>query len=275
MQLDIVLRIEGFWIDRPQLEISAKVLTDLLLTGVDSDGFTQEVRTSHSFFAHTKASSAAQAKPRPPEPVPQETEKVSNAVVAVSVLVAVTICASCGGAILYHRSFTRRRPSVSTKDVPQALESPHSDAAPASVYSFENISPVGSSAGLGLLLSVFSSRSSGSTSPDSSQEHLHGTNEEAPAVTKEAESHESNQEAPVDTDEVHPFSGIIPPMIVIDNIDDASCCPTENTNGVARSPNKAIVPTKRLGASPAFIKALNSSHKSQAGAPSALEDAML
>lgn len=271
LQLRIVLRIEGFWIDRPQLEVSAKVLTELLLKGVDSDGFTAEVRTSHTFFAHTEASSAAQAEQRPPEPVPQETKQVSSSMVAVSVIAAVTVCASFGGAVLYHRSLIRRRPTVSTKDVPQASETPHSHAAPASVYSFENLSPTGSSAGLGLFVPVFSSRSRDSTSPDSSQKHSHESNQDA----NEAESHESSQEAPVDTDEAHPLSGIIPPMIVIDNIDEAGHCPTENMRCVVSSQNKAIVPTKRLGASPAFIEALNSGHKSQERDPSALADAML
>jgi hypothetical protein len=275
IELEIVLRIEGFWIDRPQLEVSEKVLTELLLKGVDSDGYTEEVRRSHSFFTHAKASSAAQAKPQSPEPAPQETKKDSNATVAVSVLAAVTICAFFGGAMLYHRSYTRRRPTVDTKDVPQAFETHHSDGAPASVFSFENLSPAGSSVGLGRLISVFSSRSAGSTSSNSSREHSHEPDQEAPVVTEEAGYHEPNQEAPVVTEEAHPLSGIIPPMIVIDNIDEEGLCPTKNTSGVVSSQNKAVVPTKRLGATPAFIEALNSSHKSQGGAPSALADAML
>jgi hypothetical protein len=192
-------------------------------------------------------------------------------VVAVSVIAAFAVCASFGAAVLYRSSSIRRRLTCGTKDVPQASETPHSHAAPASVYSFENLSPTGSSAGLGLFIPVFSSRSRDSTSPDSSQEHSHELNQDA----KEAGSHESSQEAPVDTDEAHPLSGIIPPMIVIDNIDEEGDCPTENTRCVASSQNKAIVPTKRLGASSAFIEALNSGHKSQERDPSALADAML
>jgi hypothetical protein len=64
-------------------------------------------------------------------------------------------------------------------------------------------------------------------------------------------------------------------MIVIDNIDEEGDCPTENTRCVASSQNKAIVPTRRLGASSAFIEALNSGHKSEERDPSALADAML
>lgn len=262
VQLEIVLKLEGFWIDRPQLEVSDLALTDLLLDGVDSDAYTEELRKSDEFYAGATASSAAQAETQPPTSVePAETKKTGT--ITVSVLAAVTVCAFFGGAVLYHKAFTRRYPAVDTKNISQAseTETPHSIAPqPTSVYSFENLSPE-NSLGLGRILTVFSSRSSDKTSPNSSQEDSPESNPESQAIIED--EHEDE----------HPLSGIIPPMIVIDNIEEKDTSPSKNVS-TATPQSKAIVPTKRLEASAAFMEALHGSHNSQSGAPSALADAM-
>lgn len=234
------------------------VLTDLLLEGIDSPGYTAELRKSDDFYANATASSAIQAKPRQVNaPDPPERKKISP--LAISIVLAGIACAAVFGALLYKKharllKSKQRNLPMDTGDTPQYS----TGSIRPNVFSFD-LSPQ-SSTGLGRLLAVFSSEGTGSrdtTSPSSSQET-------SPSPQK--------QKAVV---EEHPLSGIIPPMLVIDNIEK----PDSNMSmrvipESQRSKKKNVVPTKRMHASESFIEALNNNSSGKEGSASSFSELM-
>lgn len=247
IHLQVILNLQGFKIYPIKI-----VLTDLLLEAVDSPEYTAELRQSDSFYANATASSAAQAKPRVvKEPPPPEDKKVST----VTVIVITTIIASLVifGAVLYKKQARAREKS--NRELPVSAETPQysTGSLRANVFSFD-LSPA-SSTGLGRLLSVFSGDSRGSTSPSSSQEI-------SPSPRKQKV-------------EEHPLTGIIPPMVVIENIEesdpDTSMRILPETTDAKK---KVVVPTKRMEASASFIEALNNSQNGQPGSSSSFPELM-
>ncbi len=74
----------------------------------------------------------------------------------------------------------------------------------------------------------------------------------------------------------HPLTGIIPAMLVIDNIEKPN--PNESMQVIPesdRSPKKKIVvPTKRMDANESFIEALNKNDSDKGGSSSTFTDLM-
>jgi hypothetical protein len=59
--------------------------------------------------------------------------------------------------------------------------------------------------------------------------------------------------------EEHPLANIIPPMIVIDNIDDEVVGKTSKDWGFGKHIERQVVPSKRVEASSELLAALNNS----------------
>ena len=241
IRLQVALNLRGY-----QIYPAPIVLTDSLIAAVDSPEFTIDLRQSHSFYANATAYSATRATPGEVVPAPTAFEKrqISNA--AVAVIVLIILCLVFSGAILYRKYGRRRRLK---RDLPVETEGPprySTGSQRPNVFSFD-LSPA-SSTGLGRLLAVFSSESGEATGPNSSEET-------APSSRQSSEVEE------------HPLTGIIPSMVVIDNIDEADPNASMRSYSEKRAKKKSIVPTKRVEASKSFIEALNNSQH-----PSSLSD---
>jgi len=114
---------------------------------------------------------------------------------------------------------------------------------------------------------------SGSTSTDETEDGEEGGNDSkrAPLSTRDSKKElvsmevvalpekQEDEEDEVEEEEEHPFTGIIPPMIVIDNIDADRSQQTEPSPGTPGL--KAVVPSMRIDASDSFIAALNDRSK--------------
>jgi len=218
------------------------VVTDLMLQGIDSPDYTTELRLSNIFFANATVTLATEATPVPAPPA-KERSNVSTVSVAV---ITVIICsvAIFGGALLYKKR-TRVRKAI-IRELPVAnQDTPQHSTEPvrANVFSFD-LSPA-SSTGFGRLLAVFSNGSREATSPSSSQQATTATTPQKSKV------------------EEHPLTGIIPPMLVIDNIEDSDGN-TSTMKDIPETPGtqkQVIVPTRRMEASSSFVEALNNNQR--------------
>lgn len=234
IHLQVRLNLQGFKIYPIKI-----VLTDLLLAGIDSPGYTAQLRLSDSFYSNATASSAAQATPRVVEPEPPSEEKNSSPAMVgiITVLVVVMVIVA---AVLYKKHARLRK---CKRELPREGEIPQESTGSlrGNIFSFD-LSPASSTGVAGRLLAVFSSDGSrNSTSPSS-------TEESAPSAQSKS------------TTDDHPLTGVIPPMLVIDNIEQ----PSDYEDSMRSIPEvintkktKAVVPTKRMEASASFIEALN------------------
>jgi len=248
--LQVILNLQGYKIYPIRI-----VLTDLMLEGVDSPEYTARLRRSNSFYANATASLAAQAMPREVAPTPAPPEDKKGTRVTATVIIVALACMAVFGAVMYRKHARARERSK--RELPVCAETPSqysTGSLRANVFSFD-LSPA-SSTGLGRLWAVFSSDSGGGTSPSSSQE--------SPSSPRKAEVEE------------HPLTGIIPPMLVIDNIEETG--PNASMR-VLPEPNDSkrniVVPTKRMEASASFIEALNNSQAGEQNSSSTLSDMML
>lgn len=250
IHLQVILNLQGYKIYPIRI-----VLTDLLVAAIDSPDYTAQLRHAHSFFANVTASSAAMAQPRVvTAPAPPDDDTLSKiAIVAVTVFIA---CAAIIAAVLFVKHARARRGCkrglpTNTEATPQQS----TGSIRGNVFSFD-LSPA-SSTGMGRLLAVFSSDSRASTSPTTSDEEAIQSSQKSTAT------------------EEHPYTGIIPPMVVIDNIEkpdpNASMMSIPET---AHKKKKHIVPTKRMEASDSFIEALNNSQGQNQVSSSTLPEMM-
>lgn len=255
INLQVKMNLQGFRIYSILI-----VLTDLFLAGIDSPEFTAELRKSNIFYANATASSAAQAKPSQADvSAPPERSKLSTA--AIVIVLVVIACVAVFGIFFYRkhshilRSMSKKRElPMNTGEMPQ---NPTGSGQP-NAFSFD-LSPQ-SSTGFGRLLAVFGSENTVSRDSTSTS----SSSETAPSPQK-----------PKSIVEEHPLTGIIPPMLVIGNIDK----PDSNASMRAipetqRSRRKIVVPSRRMDASKSFIEALNNHGSDRAGSASSFADLM-
>jgi hypothetical protein len=235
LQLRIALSLIGFTI-----ALDAQELTEMLVAGVDSDGFTKELQASSEFFSEAQASSAVREFPQ----VLEQTNNDSNPAsppVSSAIIITVSILCVIGGVaagfaifILYKRTRTN-----------QEGDSPRSNqSGDPSFFSFSRASSTPKAEGQFHFGAILGSLSRSQDSQSSIQTEKRRT---SPTNVPEED------QVMMDQVTCHPLSGVIPPMIVI-NIDDEERVISPNNNN-----RPAIFPTRRVVASEDFLQALRTS----------------
>jgi hypothetical protein len=246
LQLRLVLSLLGFYIS------DDNSVDDLLVEGVDSDGFTTQLRLSNAFYAHAYASSAVKEIP---QAIPEEqitdssgSSPSKKATIAVSILAGFSAFVVLIGAVY----LAKRRFFDDGGDEAIHCETSFGSEIGSPVYrlgesvqsSHLNVEDHVPSASTehhenhrGLLRILGSPTQS--LSPLSDKKSINGVIGRALS----AESAESE----------HPMAYRIPPMVVIDNIDDDS--PNKAKNKPEK--NASGVPFKRVAASEEFKDALS------------------
>jgi hypothetical protein len=229
-----------------------------LVSGVASDGFTDKIQTSGEFaFAKAEVSQPSEDYARYVGIGDGGEDGPSTATVVVATLISVSAVAFMLVSFVYHKRSGRWVPKLklqAQRDAQIDLDGP--SVGPASLLSYAESSTVtatNSQPGLLRLLSLSTSHSQDSTSPDDSDSRSSNEIKMAPNLIVSPMSEDAFEEE-------HPLANIIPPMIVIDNIDDD----TENESnhyGKEKQQRRQMVPSKRVDASSAFLSALNESRK--------------
>ena len=250
LQLRVVLTLFGF-----SIGVDSEQLTQLLIGGVDSVGFTQALQASSKFYESAQASSAVRQFPKAVETVSND-EPQSDSVPAVTI----TVAALAGVAVLalavaflvsrYRKYGSSRELRVDVED------SPVSQASSSNVYSFSNsvsspYSSVNSPRGTrfyhtgNMLGSLSRSRDS---------------NDDENSILTEKHIHSPDHKRKLEYDEKkkHPLAGVVPAMMVIDGIDGEK---EEMENDHSGTP---IVPARRFFATSSLKRALT---KPEGGIP--------
>ncbi len=241
--LTIRMEFEGFAIG-----ISQREVTDLLISGIESESYLIALQAADEFFSEAFMSSAIE-QPVAPRQNKDSQEGASPAIITISSLFLILAFASGFWCCIHHRRSgtwfpklnvvsrsyideeNEFRPQVrfsgmGIRSLSAALRSPRNlfslantgrllsfDDSRASTHHTGNGAPL-----LRLLASLSLSRSRSSTGME---ESTHQTSEQGSPIT------ENSQSAPIeslsphsdDSEMEHPLSSIIPPMIVIDDID--------------------------------------------------------
>lgn len=168
-------------------------------------------------------------------------------------ILGVSIFLATFGVCFYH-NLNGRYKGIQIKEAASPLSPAESVRSPlGSVFSFDSIGMVASLARM-----VSSPRGSESDTIEGSSSSQEGPesdsqDEETPLPSgQSAESDESEEE-------IHPFTGLIPPMIIVDNIDgeEATQSREENEEGGNNHGTKNVVPSRHVEASSEFVAALN------------------
>lgn len=241
IHLHVILNLQGFKIYPIKI-----VLTDLMLAGIDSPEYTARLRQADIFYANATASSASQAEPRNvTAPTPEPESKMSSPV-GLIVIATIVACLVVFGVAFYVKRAKIR--GGCKESLPVDGENPQQSnrSIRGNIFSFD-LSPASSTGVGGRLVAMLSGDASGeSTNPSSDDE--------------EASPVQSSEKS---TSEEHPLTGVIPPMLVIDNIES----PDRESSGrsipsvIGTKRTKAVVPTRRMEASAKFIEALNKSQR--------------
>ena len=249
-------------------------VSNLLVSGIDSPSFTTVLRESDDVYATAVISSASQVDTLVESTIDEGSDGASTATVVVSTLVSFSILTFFIGALVYHRRSGHWVPqmklpqlrdanvdeeelhgsprhSIGQQYLSRGASPPNILSQPGSLLSFDDSRAGGTVANNStngfinrLMLSL--SRSRSSTDPDDSTSHA---SEKDPAINPiVSPMSDDTQESIV---QEHPLSNIIPPMIVIDNIDDDA--ELSASGGQRKKPQ---VPSKRVEASSAFISTL-------------------
>jgi hypothetical protein len=267
--LSISVVFRGFTIG-----MTSDYVTQKLVLGIDDPEFTLILRGSGvSYFAIAKASSATEVdRSAYVTRIDNGKERgASTATVVVFSLVSVSILMLGVGSIFYHRRSGKWVPVPWDPPLKQVegrdLGSPKSwgrSSHPGSPIPFTE-APTATTSNvqgglLGLIASMSLSRSRSSTSVDASSSDTSGdatvvpTN--GPLVSPMSDG--SAKSVP----KAHPLARIIPPMIVIENIDEANDMPNIRGSDQQEEPvGRDMLPSRRVGASTAFLAALSECRK--------------
>jgi hypothetical protein len=263
--LKLSFTFEGF-----SIGLTTDEVTDLLVTGIGSDAFTSQLRGSGDpFFLTALASSASEVDAMLDSSEVDDDGKKgpSTATVVVSTLVSVSVFTFAIGALIYQNRSGKWVPQLKLPSLGDARMDQESPRTPSnwttnpagSLLSFDDSATqtAANSAGglLRLMASLSLSRSKGSTEDDSSTPNS-ATIQPPPKVIVSPMSEESTAESVM---EEHPLANIIPPMIVIDNIDDEVVEIASTDWGVVKHIERQVVPSKRVEASSELLAALNDS----------------
>lgn len=261
------------------VHLSENNVTKHLVAGVDSSGYTAAIQSSDSPYLSNSYVLAAEEK--------KETDTLriqdepnnggsSSAAIIVLLVVFISLATFAFGAIFFRKKNGRRKLACPVrfrqrKMLEHDIQSPESQNVASqvgSMFSFDDTATAGTN-GLMRYITSFS-RSKDSTSPSTADQSPLGTgerdnpspDEEIGKITVEFEQEE---------EEHHPLSGIIPPMIVFDHIDDDENDQldlTTPTNMKKRNPN--VVPSRHIEATSSFIAALG--NRARPSAPQQFEN---
>jgi hypothetical protein len=256
-EVRVKVNLLGFSINLPQFRLM-KALQEAL----DSEGFTTALQNSFPFFRDAVASSEDSYQPTDRASETTTTgSKPSAAVLTVSVLISVMfvgfgasvfyIYRKNGGDLSHLMPFSRKKeihPAVGSPDAVSNLEegyeftrSPTSSTNTARTQHQTNTYA-------SRLLRSLSRSPRDSISPGTSAEDTHPSSSEEGLVPNEAPK------------KIHPLARVVPPMIVIDNIEGDY----QSSLHLSRDVENGVVPIKHMEASRGFADALNTSYTSEA-----------
>jgi hypothetical protein len=263
--VEVSVQFDGFTIGMTSEEVSA-----LLISGIDSPPYTAALQGWDDFYATAIISSASERDYVPKSGLEEEgSTGASTATVVVSTIASFSIFVLAFGAFIYHNRSAKwvpqlKLPSLRKADVdgssPRHMisgqylsPSPRNMLAqPGSLLSFDESRASGAAVGsslIRLMASLSLSRSKSSTEVDDSESQGSGSPKNSyPAAVQICSP--MSDETEVSMPEEHPLSNSIPPMIVIDHIDD------EDDNNASHTHKNQQVPSKHVEASTAFISAL-------------------
>jgi hypothetical protein len=271
--VEVSVVFKGFALYLDHSEVS-----DLLVSAIEDETFTTALQSSTVFYSTAIISSASEAEYAGRIGTEGKGRKgASSATIAVSTLISGSIIFFAVGSFIYHSRSGKWVPwatlpglrdaggpddniclSLSNGRSSVGLGSPRN-----SVLSFDASSPTQGHAVPGartlvrLIASMSLSRSKSSTEDDNSESgHFRPANSGSPDPAPPLISPMSD-ETDISFQE-HPLASIIPPMIVIDHIDEEYA---NNDSETIRK--KQQVPSRRVEASSDFISALRSSSSTQ------------
>jgi len=237
VNLEVSVAFRGFAIN-----LSYETVEEYLLDGIYSFGYMRALKyTGDPSFENVQIASITQDNSTPndaPETEAASTES-SSKVIAASVIAGLAVVALGGGYIIYKERHQRRYgPTTKESELDSRVNSPAgSTRSPlANVLSFESVVR---------LMSSGSPRSNSSTSAGATSGH---------SLSTEGKSSDCNS-SPESIEAAHPLTGVIPPMLVYNCIDEEENKVETTTR--ERTKVKDVVPTKHLEATPNFLEALN------------------
>lgn len=245
-QLRVVLTLVGF-----SVGIETDRLTNLLIGGIDSVGFTNALQISSTFYAEAKASYAVQEFPRAIEVAPMK--KTSDPGIAASTIIVVVIAAlvfvfAVGFFGLRHyQSRKHKEGSITSGSLSMNMDTDTDSPVSSGSNEYFSLSRVGSSTPRGvryypegnLLGSLSRSRDSDEYDEESIFTEI---NLPLPSCDQIRKAEDDAKK--------HPLTGKVPAMVVIDNIDGSTPEKLNEAEGTS------VVPTKHVSASSSFAEAL-------------------
>lgn len=244
-RLRVSLSLYGFSIDFANSDLSA-----MLVDAIDSEGFTKRLQVSHDFFKGVIASSAVREFPRAVEPKqkeePEPSSETSPATIAVAVLVTMSVVVFVVAAFLL---LSRYRNGEQERSIPESslqsaggevessapsMSQQSSDftfSSPVSVLPIDNTKLLGS-----LSRSIDSGGDSLTLSP---------INAPKDEIVQEKKKEDERQKV------VPGNQTIIPPMIVIDKLEDGEVESKPSVRG------KIGIQARLVEASPTLKRAIN------------------
>lgn len=269
VNLWITVAVRGFSFSLP-----LKQTTRGLLAAIDSLDYSSAIQNSGNYYLEDAYAYSAAAREQDgfgyaPENAEDSSSSLRAAIVVV-IVVLVCLTAFCASAYVIHR---RWRPlpccRPRTRKIPERdLQSPESQnvaSVVGSMFSFDDTATAGTN-GLMRYIGSFS-RSKESTSPGSSVQHSMSqdgmvedlVDEELGLLTPQAPQEEGveEEESGVEEEEPHPLAGIIPPMIVYDNIEEIEEEDEKKEEPKTKRPRcPSLVPSRRVEATSSFRGAL-------------------
>ena len=296
VDLWVDVAVRGFTFNITEHETKEK-----LLGAIDSRGYSNEIKNSgNPYFLQAYAFSAAEKAEQGVVPTAEDVdddEGTALAAIVVMVVIFIGIAAFAIGAYLYHKRspnglpccrWFRRRPKVMEEE--RDLQSPESVnvlSNVGSMFSFDDTATAGTN-GLMRFIGSFSRgddstspSTGGSVGPSPSHDENNGIlpYDEELGVTignsdRLEEQSGSEEEEEEEEEEPHPLAGVIPPMVVYDNIDedenaevdDFRMCDRRQRNH-PRDRAPGVVPSRRVEASSVFIASISNRQR-----PTATQD---
>jgi hypothetical protein len=230
-------------------------ITFLILQGIDSDGYSRVIqRSGDPTFLDVDVTSNVVDDAGASQNSKNNKgggDGPSQGGTAAAVIISFSLLAVSVGVFIKKRRTTTKGRSLSNVNTQEkSIDTPPFDSpveSPligtplvGSVFSFEGTTDV--VAGLIRIMSSGSPRSNDSSAPSGK-------------TSKESKPTSSNESPSSEEEEEHPYTGIIPPMIVIDNIDESQSPQQSPRSREGGSRN--VVPSQRLHASSELVAALN------------------
>ena len=258
---------DGFTVGLSEDEVS-----ELIKSGINSPLFVSTLQKSDDFFSVVMISSASENDHVIATEKDDDKKGASTATVVISTLLSISICAFGIIALISHKKSGKWVPQLKLRSLgdkrmdsgsprlrigeqylSQAGSPQNTLSRPASLLSFDESQGPSSNSGpsvTGLVRMMLTlSRSKSNTESDTSSSPTSDKSESNPVIAPiiSPMSEETEESAPPE----HPLASVIPPMIVIDNIES-----NIEIGAYKISRKNELVPSKRVEASSAFISSL-------------------